>query len=102
MPRPRATLPRPQPRLRPPPRRPRRPKAAKSTEVVDNPYGLEALWRGSDVVAKATLVILIIMSMGTWYIIITKIYEQYKVGRAAARRTRNSGTRPRSNRAPTA
>jgi biopolymer transport protein ExbB len=54
-------------------------------EVVDNPYGLEALWRGSDVVAKATLVILIIMSMGTWYIIITKIYEQYKVGRAASK-----------------
>jgi len=52
-------------------------------ETIDNPYGLEALWRGSDVVAKATLVILIIMSMGTWYIIITKIYEQYKVGRAA-------------------
>ena len=58
-------------------------KAAKTMEVVDNPYGLEALWRGSDVVAKATLVILIIMSMGTWYIIITKIYEQYKIGRAA-------------------
>ena len=60
-------------------------KAAKTMEVVDNPYGLEALWRGSDVVAKATLVILIIMSMGTWYIIITKIYEQYKVGRAASK-----------------
>jgi biopolymer transport protein ExbB len=60
-------------------------KAAKTMEVVDNPYGLEALWRGSDVVAKSTLVILIIMSMGTWYIIITKIYEQYKVGRAASK-----------------
>jgi biopolymer transport protein ExbB len=58
---------------------------ARTTEMVDNPYGLEALWRGSDVVAKATLVILIIMSMGTWYIIITKIYEQYKVGRAASK-----------------
>ena len=56
---------------------------ARATEVVDNPYGLEALWRGSDMVAKGTLVILIIMSMGTWYIIITKVYEQYKVGRAA-------------------
>ena len=57
--------------------------AARATEVVDNPYGLEALWRGSDVVAKATLIILIIMSMGTWYIIITKVYEQYRVGVAA-------------------
>ncbi|MEO8485551.1 MAG: MotA/TolQ/ExbB proton channel family protein [Betaproteobacteria bacterium] len=57
--------------------------APRAMEVVDNPYGLEALWRGSDVVAKATLVILIIMSMGSWYIIITKIYEQSKVVRAA-------------------
>jgi biopolymer transport protein ExbB len=60
------------------------PKAvARATEVVDNPYGIEALWRGSDMVAKGTLVILIIMSMGTWYIIITKLYEQHKVVTAA-------------------
>ena len=57
--------------------------AAKSTEVIDNPYGLQALWRGSDIVAKITLVILIIMSMGSWYIIITKIYEQAKMGKQA-------------------
>ncbi len=57
--------------------------AARATEVVDNPYGIEALWRGSDMVAKGTLVILIIMSMGTWYIIITKMYEQSKIGQAA-------------------
>jgi biopolymer transport protein ExbB len=56
---------------------------AKSTEVVDNPYGLESVWRGSDMVAKATLVILVLMSMGTWYILITKLYEQQKVMRAA-------------------
>ena len=57
-----------------------------STPEVENPYGLEALWRGSDWVAKATLVILVIMSMGTWYIIIVKLYEQAKLrreGRAA-------------------
>jgi biopolymer transport protein ExbB len=60
-------------------------KAAKATEVVDNPYGLEAVWRGSDMVAKGTLVILVIMSMGTWYILITKLYEQQKVMRAARR-----------------
>ena len=68
------------------PAAPPAPKAAagaRATEVVDNPYGLEALWRGSDVVAKSTLIILIIMSMGTWYIIITKLYEQHRVGVAA-------------------
>jgi len=57
--------------------------AAKTTEVVDNPYGLEALWKGGDIVAKITLGILVIMSMGSWYIIITKVYEQFKMGKQA-------------------
>lgn len=52
----------------------------RSTEVVDNPYGLEALWKGGDIVAKVTLAILAIMSMGSWYIIITKVYEQFRMG----------------------
>jgi biopolymer transport protein ExbB len=55
----------------------------RTTEVVDNPYGLEALWKGGDMVAKFTLGILAFMSMGSWYIIITKVYEQYKMGRQA-------------------
>ena len=60
------------------------PVAAKpQTEVVDNPYGLEALWKGGDFVSKGTLLILAIMSMGSWYIIITKVYEQYKMNKAA-------------------
>ncbi len=60
------------------------PKAsAKTTEVVDNPYGLEALWKGGDLVAKITLAILVIMSVGSWYIIITKVYEQGKMGAQA-------------------
>ena len=57
--------------------------SARSTEVIDNPYGLEALWRGGDFVAKTTLIILVIMSMGSWYIIITKVYEQYRMGKQA-------------------
>ena len=59
------------------------PKASVSKEVVDNPYGLEALWKGGDIVARFTLGILAIMSMGSWYIIITKVYEQYRMGRHA-------------------
>ena len=52
---------------------------ARSVEIVDNPYGLEALWKGGDIVAKITLAILAIMSMGSWYIIITKVYEQFRM-----------------------
>jgi biopolymer transport protein ExbB len=62
------------------------PQAAAPTraiEIVDNPYGLEALWKGGDIVAKVTLAILAIMSMGSWYIIITKVYEQFKMGAQA-------------------
>jgi len=57
--------------------------ATRATEIVDNPYGLEALWKGGDIVAKVTLAILAIMSMGSWYIIITKVYEQFKMGAQA-------------------
>ncbi len=57
--------------------------ATRAIEVVDNPYGLEALWKGGDIVAKITLAILALMSMGSWYIIITKVYEQFRMGAQA-------------------
>ncbi|MGJ7530336.1 MotA/TolQ/ExbB proton channel family protein, partial [Variovorax sp. GB1P17] len=41
--------------------------AAAATTKVDNPYGIGALWAQSDLVAKAVLAILAIMSMGSWY-----------------------------------
>jgi biopolymer transport protein ExbB len=50
-------------------------------ETVENPYGLEAMWRQGDFVSKGTLIILIIMSMGSWYIIFVKLWEQYKLMR---------------------
>ena len=56
---------------------------AAAAEKVDNPYGLEALWKGSDGVAKGVLVLLVLMSMGSWYIIIVKIIEQAKINRQA-------------------
>jgi biopolymer transport protein ExbB len=55
------------------------PAASVSKETVDNPYGLEALWRQGDFVSKGTLIILVIMSMGSWYIIFVKLWEQYKL-----------------------
>ena len=49
-------------------------------ETVDNPYGLEALWKEGDFIARGTLFILSIMSMGSWYILITKMIDQIKLG----------------------
>jgi biopolymer transport protein ExbB len=51
-----------------------------SKEAVDNPYGLDALWKGGDFVARGTLIILVIMSMGSWYILITKMIDQIRLG----------------------
>ena len=52
-------------------------------DVIENPYGLEALWKGGDFVSKGTLIILVIMSMGSWYIMFVKVYEQWKLFREA-------------------
>jgi len=56
---------------------------AVAKEEVANPYGLEALWKEGDFVARGTLIIMIIMSMGSWYIIFTKLFEQQKMLKAA-------------------
>jgi len=60
------------------------PPVAKEKEVVENPYGLEALWKQGDFVSKGTLIILVIMSFGSWYIMFVKVYEQYKLFKEAA------------------
>jgi biopolymer transport protein ExbB len=52
-------------------------------ETVDNPYGLSAMWKQGDWVAKGTLIIMVIMSMGSWYLIFTKVFEQSKLMRSA-------------------
>ncbi|BET13845.1 MotA/TolQ/ExbB proton channel family protein [Pandoraea sputorum] len=57
--------------------------SAHAATTVTNPYGLEALWEGGDMIARGTLLILVIMSMGSWYIIVAKLLEQAKVLRRA-------------------
>ena len=58
-------------------------KPAEAAKEAENPYGLKALWEQGDLVAKTTLVILLIMSMATWYVMFTKLYEQGKMGKQA-------------------
>ena len=52
-------------------------------DTVENPYGFEALWKGGDFVSKGTLTILFIMSMASWYVMVTKLYEQHKIMKEA-------------------
>jgi biopolymer transport protein ExbB len=69
--------------------------AKKPSESAENPYGIGALWATSDVVAKTVLLILAIMSMGSWYILAVKVLEQRKISahsRAAATKFWSAGT----------
>jgi biopolymer transport protein ExbB len=54
-----------------------------ATTVVENPYGLQALWQQGDFVAKGTLIILVLMSLFSWYIILLKIWDQRKLQQSA-------------------
>jgi biopolymer transport protein ExbB len=44
--------------------------------AVDNPYGLGALIANGDIIARSILAILLIMSLLTWFIMITKFFDQ--------------------------
>jgi biopolymer transport protein ExbB len=52
-------------------------------KAQENPYGLKALVSHGDPVDGATLLILLIMSMGSWYVIFTKFLEQSKMKKQA-------------------
>jgi biopolymer transport protein ExbB len=52
----------------------------KAPEAVANPYGLRAVWEQGDWVARVTLLILAIMSLGSWYVLIAKLVAQSRMG----------------------
>src|SRR6185436_8054384 len=58
-------------------------EATAATQAVDNPYGLEALWAQGDIVARSVLVLLALMSLFSWYIILTKLWDQRKLKQSA-------------------
>jgi biopolymer transport protein ExbB len=51
--------------------------------TIANPYGLAALWAQGDVVARGTLIVLIFMSMASWYVLLAKLVEQHRMFRQA-------------------
>ena len=59
------------------------PAKAEAAKAAENPYGIGALWETSDAVAKTVLLILVVMSMGSWYILAIKMLEQRKIGNQA-------------------
>jgi len=57
--------------------------ATTTKETVDNPYGLGALWAQGDFVSRFVLVLLVLMSLGSWYILLTKLWESFKLSSEA-------------------
>ena len=58
------------------------PGVTKTKESVENPYGFQSLLHG-DIVSKTVLGLLLIMSMGSWYILIVKLFEQHRLMKEA-------------------
>jgi biopolymer transport protein ExbB len=57
--------------------------------TVDNPYGIGALWAQGDFVAKGVMVLLVLMSAYSWFIIFTKWWEQRRLLRQSAEAEKN-------------
>ena len=53
--------------------------AAAAAAPKESPYGLVPLWKNGDFVIRAVIVLLGIMSVGTWYIFFTKYFEQARI-----------------------
>jgi biopolymer transport protein ExbB len=52
---------------------------APDTTQVENPFGLVAFWHQLDPVGTGVLVMLIIMSLASWYVILTKLWDQRRI-----------------------
>ncbi len=69
--------------------------AKKAEGTTDNPYGIAALWHNAHSVDMGVLIMLGIMSMGSWYILAIKMLEQRKAAKFAREATEkfwSSGT----------
>jgi biopolymer transport protein ExbB len=61
--------------------------AKKVEGTTDNPYGIAALWTNAHSVDMGVLIMLGIMSMGSWYILAVKMLEQAKAAKYAREAT---------------
>jgi biopolymer transport protein ExbB len=62
------------------------------TEVQENPFGLTALWAQSGFLIRGVLIILVIMSFVSWYIIFTKLWDQRRMRKAYKEMEKNFWT----------
>ncbi len=71
------------------------PEAPKAPATTSNPYGLGHVWETGTLITKGILLLLGIMSAGSWYIFFMKYFEQSRIlsqARTVERRFWTSGT----------
>jgi biopolymer transport protein ExbB len=51
--------------------------------MQDNPYGLQNLWLQGDMVTKAIAILLLLMSIASWYVMVTKALQVWRYQRAS-------------------
>jgi len=52
---------------------------ALNTELAENPFGLQQLLAQGDFVARGVFALLVIMSLASWYILLTKLWDQRRL-----------------------
>jgi biopolymer transport protein ExbB len=56
---------------------------AEQTQVMqDNPFGIQQMLAQGGVVAKSVFAIMVIMSFASWYIMLTKLWDQRRIRKA--------------------
>lgn len=46
---------------------------------AEDPFSVQHIWQEGDVVARTTLIMMILMSIGSWYIVATKLFDQTRI-----------------------
>jgi biopolymer transport protein ExbB len=54
-----------------------------SLTSVNNPYGLAGMWNSGDIVTRAVIILLLILSLVSWYTILIKLWDQRRLKQSA-------------------
>ena len=57
--------------------------AIQATASVNNPYGVAGVWNNGTIIDKFVMLLLLMMSLATWYIIFTKLWDQHRLKKSA-------------------
>src|SRR5688572_12739893 len=58
----------------------------------ENPFGIEHVWEAGDFVTRGLLIVLVIMSAVSWWIMITKAWDQRRLRKQAIQAERDFWT----------